>query len=187
MIKKEHPILKHPNLSIVEATEAHAVSLAPRLRKEDIDEINAEGLYDVNKALLYSVRNSAECYAVLLTRNEGEEPLPIALFGIGKRSYPFSVVWLLGSDELVQGRTAYIFLRHSLLWMDYFLNHYGPIGNSVYVKNTVHTRWLMWCGFDIVNGYLDPVTREVFFTHVKYPPHQKEERQVTAPSSCVLS
>ena len=176
MIKKERPVLNHPSLSIVEATEAHVYSLAPRLRKADILEMNAEGLYDVTNILLHSFHESVECYTGTLSNKDGGEPLPIALFGIGERSYPFSVVWLLGSDELVQGPTARVFLRHSRLWLDYFLRHYGPIGNSVYAKNVFHTRWLMWCGFDIVNGHLDPVTREVFFTHVKYPPQKKKGR-----------
>jgi hypothetical protein len=58
------------------------------------------------------------------------------------------LIWLLGSDELV--RYSYVFLRQCRAWITKLHARYEILWNCVDARNEVHVRWLVWCGFTIL-------------------------------------
>ena len=71
------------------------------------------------------------------------------MFGVmGEGS--FGRIWLLGSDELVSGRTGFQFLRQSRWYLRDIAAPYKTIGNFIDARNDKHIQWLLRLGFDIV-------------------------------------
>ncbi len=62
---------------LVEATEEHARALAPLLRPEELAELEASGVVDPLEMMLFGVRTSDRCLAVLLHGQVG------AILGVG--------------------------------------------------------------------------------------------------------
>lgn len=124
------------------STEKDVEKLSPNLRQADIQELRA-GLYaSPHAALSDGLKNSTDCFTIL-SPSTGE---PMAMFGASYQTeHRYSTVWLLGTDELLQHKRK--FLRYSKRWIHRLLKVYGTIGNYVDERNTVHIRWLEWCGF----------------------------------------
>ena len=116
--------------------------LSQHLRKADLQELQA-GLYHSAKAALEDgLRTSTDCFTILSPITEE----PVAMFGAYYQpEHRYSTVWLLGTDELITHKRK--FLRYSKRWIHRINKVYGTIGNYVDERNTVHIRWLEWCGF----------------------------------------
>ena len=120
-----------------------AGALAPRLRAADMQEIQAVTRQTPLEVLLGGIAASNPCAAVV----DGSDR-PLAVFGVVPGEDPgIGVVWLLGSDELVEQPVA--FLRRSRAVIDGLLGRYHTLWNVVDARNEVHVRWLRWCGFVI--------------------------------------
>jgi len=89
---------------------------------------------------------------------------PLAVFGVvpgGPENYParriqksaHGDIWMLATDELVEkhGRE---FARASRGWVDFLNTQYRCLSNIVDARNTVHIRWLEWCGFTFTENFL---------------------------------
>lgn len=126
------------------ATRADALDLAPRLRKEDREEIHHGSGLEPEVALRYALAVSNIAHAVIW---KGEV---IALFGIvgeldwgegpGKGS-----PWMMASDELKDIRKS--FLRHCKKYVQDWLKVHGELEGYVWAENEVHIQWLRWLGF----------------------------------------
>ncbi len=129
-----------PGISIVPARREHALSLGPRLRREDRNELAAACGLPPETALLRAVVCSELCWAAL----DGKRS--IALFGAaaipGSRA---GSPWLLGSGELVgAGR---VFARYTAEYLGRMLQRFSRLENWVDARNQVAVRWLARCGF----------------------------------------
>lgn len=123
------------------------MDLAPRMRAADVAEVRALG-YTPMQALTSSVMNTKMPVAIM------QDGRPIALFGAGETLEPLAGnVWLLGSEELTQGRNLMRFIRECRPWIDALHEQYPLLGNVVDERNTVHIRWLQWCGFTFINRH----------------------------------
>lgn len=124
------------------AREADAFALAPGLREADLREIRANLGESPAPVLARGVELSEPCYAVVR-----EDDCPVALFGAvpDSASKNVGLVWLLGSDELVEH--PFFFLRNSRRWIGRLHRRYETLWNYVDARNEVHARWLSWCGF----------------------------------------
>lgn len=143
------------------ATEADAIELAPRLRAADKAEIAAASGREPIEVLKEGVKLSSEVYAI-----ERAEVGVIALFGVAPGSAPkMGVVWLLGSDALLDIRTT--FLRHSREWLEQLFSNYDYLANAVYAANTAHVRWLRWLGFRFLCKRAGGISGEDFIEFVK--------------------
>jgi hypothetical protein len=126
------------------ATRADAIDLAPRLRKEDVEEIAHGTGLPPELALRYSLGVSNIAYAVVWRDRV------VALFGItewlhwGEGRGPGSP-WMLASEELKDIRKS--FLRHCRGYVERWLDVHGHLENQVWAKNEVHIQWLKWLGF----------------------------------------
>jgi hypothetical protein len=129
-------------LTVRAARPGDGRELAPRLRQADLQEIQAQTREDPVLALERCVAVSDPCHALV---REGD--LIIALFGVNPQSGAdqVGIVWLLGSDELVQH--SFTFLRHCRPWVEKLQQRYQVLWNCVDARNEIHMRWLKWCGF----------------------------------------
>lgn len=133
-----------------QATEEDARYLAPRLRKEDMEEVRANTGEDPLTALLHGLEVSTPCYAII---NNTEEP--VGMFGAGPLPVPnLGFVWMLASPGLVDIQVP--FLRQSKRWIEQMHKDVAPVlTNVVDVRNKVHIRWLKWCGFTFLRRHED--------------------------------
>lgn len=128
-------------IAIVPASDAHAFDLAPRMRGDDIREIEAVSGLAPLEALLVSLRRSTEAWAGTV---DGDVA---CMFGVG----PLSLLggegcpWLLGSD-LIE-RNAFAFARRNRAMVARWLQSYRVLRNHVDARNTQAIRWLGWLGF----------------------------------------
>jgi hypothetical protein len=129
------------------ASEDDAAYLAPRLRKEDLDEIRANSGRDPLEALLYGVQVSTPAYTIIHDNN------PVAIFGAGPLPFPnLGFIWMLGSPELMKCQIP--FLRQSKRWIEQMHTDVAPmLCNVVDARNEVHIKWLKWCGFTFIKRH----------------------------------
>jgi len=130
-----------PRVEIRTSTLEDCLELGPNLREEDCQEIRAAAGFEPTAGLVYSFFNSKACLTVV--RNG----VPITIFGVG----PFpdddriGMIWLLSSPELLE--ISKTFLRHSKRLLALLTAPYQVTMNYVDCRNTVHHRWLRWCGY----------------------------------------
>lgn len=161
---------------VKEATRQDALYIAWHMRQSDIMELEAEALLCTPcDALCQSMDASAEAYTAVDTM---DGVTPIAMFGIGSRFsnlLKYTPVWLLGTDGMYKEHNVIPFLRYSRLWMDYFVERYGVIGNEVHAKNIASLEWLDWCGFEAVSSHRNLFTNEVFHTMIRRGNKKRKE------------
>ena len=126
------------------ATLGDAQALAPRLRSADLAEIAAHTGHSPLQALADGVRESQWSLAVC----RGHEV--IALCGVGHHpdTPDVGVPWMLAADALIAVQTS--FLRQSRVVIARMQRPYRVLANVVDARNTVHIRWLSWCGFRFI-------------------------------------
>lgn len=152
--------------------------VAENMRRTDLIELKAEGCTSSPYSVLRSsCALSDEVYTALDTKAKCRTP--IAIFGVGARytkTTGYATVWLLGTPGLYDRHNVTTFLRTSKLWMDYFADRYGTIGNAIHAENIHSLRWLRWCGFRVVCNCFNPTTNELFYAMVR----EKKRRDTTA-------
>lgn len=142
------------------ATLADAEALAPRLRKADLQELEASSRETPLALLQHGVTNSLKAYAIETPRGVA------ALFGVVPSPQPScGNVWLLASDDLLTIRTT--FLRHSRSWLRELFRDFRLLGNLVDQRNTVHVQWLRWLGFQFYTRHPHGLNGEVFIEFTK--------------------
>jgi hypothetical protein len=144
------------------ATLADALSLAPKLRQEDIAEIRAVCGLPPREALIFCFFASPECYAIV-----AEEGV-IGMFGVTREAHDTGAIWMVASDDLP--RHGLEFLRKCRKWVDELNDRYPLLYNYADQRNTVHLKWLRWCGFQFIN--LEPygVEQRPFYLFVRINP-----------------
>ena len=105
-------------------------------------------------AIKKSVEASIESYAGVT-----EKGTPVCLFGAGAVpvtdfDVTYTPVWFLATAALDQSPEYRMkFMRSSRQWIEHFYKTYGPIGNSIWIKNKESRKWLSWCGFEILGSH----------------------------------
>jgi hypothetical protein len=130
------------------ATEADALALAQDLRAEDEAEVRAMTGREPLDSLLHGVQQSDVPLAI-----EDDDGSTIGLFGVVtiQKAPRVGAVWLLASPKLLKHwrRLA----RESKRWIESLQSQYDVLFNLVDERNTVHIRWIEWCGFIFVNRH----------------------------------
>lgn len=124
------------------ATIEDAISLAPRLRKADLEELRATTDKTPEAVLLESVGEGLETYSA------EQDGVVVALFGIDR--FPNmdpdeAVVWMVGSDEAVKNK--HDFLRAAREFLNSAHQRFPLLWNVIDARNTVHIKWLKRSGF----------------------------------------
>lgn len=128
------------NVTVRLATEADALSLAPRLRDADHEEINASGR-PAEEMLVSGVRSPDPTYVAV-----DDDDVPQIIFGTGPSPDPIlGFVWMMATPAI--GQCWVRLLRETPQWIDRLSEDYDVLANVVHEKNSVHIRWLKWAGF----------------------------------------
>lgn len=124
--------------------EQDAYELAPRLRKADLDEIAAGSGENPLQALIRGYEQSYQPFTIVV------EDKVAGIFGAVPLDPQWVVgaVWLLGSDDIFNVRMP--FARQSKLWIECVHKPFQILTNWVDERNSVHIRWLKWCGFKFI-------------------------------------
>lgn len=123
------------------ALVADAVSLAPRLRSFDLEELLRDEDSDACTALLDGILFSAESWAALW---DGQVEV---LGGIREDQEGHGVIWLLGSDRVKDHLREFLPISRGLC--EEYLQRYDLVHNFVGANSHESKRYLRWLGFTI--------------------------------------
>jgi len=134
--------------------------LAPRLRYEDKREIlSAVGLTPY-QALLTGYIENVIVFTIVNTKNE-----PVGIFGISDAGNNVGAIWLLATDKLKD--IQYSFLRENKKVIDFLNTKYKILWNFVDCRNSLHIKWLKWCGFKFINKQQYGVLNKPFYEFIR--------------------
>jgi hypothetical protein len=118
-----------------------ADELAPKLRKADLQEIQAATGLPPQQVLQVGVEYSAPACTVIDSSGE-----VVGMFGVEPGAPQTGVVWLLGSDALGTRQ----FIRECRTWLRGLHATYPLLYNYIDKRNTLHIRWLRYMGFTFI-------------------------------------
>lgn len=134
-------------LTVRRATPEDAVDLAKRLRKADLNEIQALGISNPEESLMRGLNGSDNCFVAV-----DEQDRPHIIFGTTPSDEHFlGYVWMMASDGLKENWIQV--LRETRPWIDRIKGHYRVMANAVHAENKVHIKWLRWAGFTFLREY----------------------------------
>lgn len=119
------------------------MSLAPRLRESDIEEIYAASGWPVDRALAYAFNESDLCWVAV-----DRESVELA-FGVSFASDGEGWVWMLAARSAMRPSFWRVVDRCSGPVLDTFGLSYKVLKNYVLAKNRKTLSWLKKQGFDI--------------------------------------
>jgi len=137
-------------LHVRAARTEDVVALAPRLRVADLRELEGATGESPEVVLRAGVLESEPCFAIVDPRDT-----PVALFGVVPDALAPDVglLWLVAADEL--DRHPVSFVRACRGWVMQLQLRYRVLWNWVDARNGVHVRWLIWCGFELIERVED--------------------------------
>lgn len=118
-----------------------AYSLAPRLRKSDVNEIKAASGSTPEAALVDSFEVS-DPDMIWSAERYGQVEV---MFGANDINGEVGGIWMLGSDAIYQNPRN--FLKHCNEYLDVMHTRYPYLTNFVSVKHRAALRWIMKLGF----------------------------------------
>nr|WP_294850037.1 hypothetical protein [uncultured Sphingomonas sp.] len=152
--------LRHVDTDVV---EAWTDQLTPKLRRCDLDEIEAMAGTTAERALKDSLAISSHSYAI--TSQGGGV---IAMFGAAPSPLPgVGIVWMLGSDDIQT--EALGIARRTRRYFNELNEPYPILWNYIDDRNKVSMKWLEWGGFKLVREtHFGPHLFHIFIrtTHV---------------------
>lgn len=118
--------------------------LAPRLRAEDKREIRAVSGRTPEAALFHGLEISEVCEVI----EAGGEL--VGVYGVVRSPQEpiLGAIWMLCTDGLERHQIA--FLRRCRAVIDELNKQYPLLCNVVDARNTIHIKWLRWCGFTFI-------------------------------------
>lgn len=122
-------------------------ALAGTLREGDKAEVRALTGHTPEQALTISFDNSEAPHSIIDDRGD-----VVGMFGVAPSTDPLAgLVWMLGSDGLTA--ISREFLRQSRQWVNALHLNYPVLTNVTDERNTLHHRWLKWCGFTFIHRH----------------------------------
>ena len=157
-------MLAHTRPSVPE----DAFQLAPRLRAEDVAEIEAMSGNPPLLALLNGTQGT-ECYSIV-----SEDGLVIGMYGLNhmpEYGPGQAAVWLLASPDLLSIKAQ--FLRETMGHVLDFHSRYPLLWNYVWAGNAAHIKWLHRLGFTFIAKHEHfGHGQECFYEFVRIPDGQ---------------
>lgn len=118
--------------------------LAAHMRKADRAEVKATIGWEPLPALKFALKHSEVCKTGLT--HEGE---PVMIYGVTPSPQEgLGSIWMLGTDNLTKVQTT--FLRQCRREIDEISRGYKAVYNFTDARNTLHHKWLKWCGFTFI-------------------------------------
>lgn len=120
-------------------------NIVPRLREADLAECKAASGVDPGISLALAVDRSMTIVGA------SEEVL--AMFGVEPVSDVAAAIWMVATNEITQPPYARQFIRHCRKAVDDLNAKHPLLFNYVDARNTLHLRWLRWCGFIFIRRH----------------------------------
>jgi hypothetical protein len=121
--------------------------LAKNLRDEDKAEVSAASGLDMEVALERGYLHSKICKTICMS-----DGTPAAIFGVADTGIKgLGSIWLLATPDLLKVQRQ--FLRECRKGISDISQGYTCIFNYTDARNTVHHRWLKWCGFTFIKQH----------------------------------
>jgi hypothetical protein len=139
------------------AVQADALSLGPRLRRADKEELLASSGQDGTAALIKSLGKSALAWTFL--HPETHEPHTMA--GLGLLDPAVGVPWLLSADLNKPARCFFRAVFNPVL--DYMHRQRKILVNMVDARNKVALKWLRFAGFELRGPFVWGVEQRPFY------------------------
>jgi putative methionine-R-sulfoxide reductase with GAF domain len=119
--------------------------LAANMREADRMEVKAASGLTPYQALLMGYVNSEICVSIV-----DDDSTILGMFGVVPTSVSPSTgaVWMLAAKELLKYSKR--FAKESRQWVDAVQSGYDLLYNTIDERNTVHIRWIQWCGFTVL-------------------------------------
>ena len=117
-----------------------------RLRPSDEEECRA--MYGVSPASFFNTLgyDPANTYAIF-----NDKGLNVALAGVSPREDGSAMIWMVATPDLEKHQLE--FLRYSRIFINEVGEPYDLLFNWVDARNTVHVKWLQFCGFIIIRKH----------------------------------
>lgn len=127
-----------------ESIEEDCQLLIDDLRPDDFNEVTTMTREHPLKPVVRGFRNSKMCRSVIKDGNF------IAMYGVcPTESHMVGSPFLLGTNRFLE--IALPFARQCKSRVKEMQDLYPILWNFIDSRNTVHLRWLKWCGFKIIN------------------------------------
>lgn len=136
------------------------VSLAPRLRKADVEEVLAYSGHDAFTALLLSFGDSKRTWVAEIG---GQVE---CVFGIAEVTHKIGCPWMLGTDVI--HRHSKRLVADAKLIVEDMNAAYPLLANMVHAKNTAAIRWLKHLGFQFSDGVEHGPNKELFYPFYRH-------------------
>lgn len=130
------------------STIQDAIDLAPRLRVEDVAEIQAASGHLPLEALLNGVLGGTQCLTIL------DDQEVIGMFGVNhipEFGEGQAAIWLLAAPTLISIKRQ--FLREQWHYLEQFHTKYPLLWNYVDARNVGHIKWLKALGFTLIKRH----------------------------------
>ena len=134
--------------------------LAPRLRQADKEEILASVGLTPYEALMIGYLENVIVFTIVNKNNE-----PVAIFGINDVGNNVGAIWLVATNKLKD--IQYSFLRENKKVIDFLNTKYKILWNFVDCRNSLHIKWLKWCGFKFINKQNYGVLNKPFYEFIR--------------------
>ena len=116
------------------------------LRPADLAELKAASAYPLGTTLRFGVNYG---YAEVACLSDGT---PVALYGAAPTANPdLGLVWMVATNRFSSLHRQ--FLRECRERIERVGQGYKALFNYTDARNTVHHRWLKWCGFSIIKEH----------------------------------
>jgi|TARA_R100000789_G_C3019127_1_gene153149 hypothetical protein len=145
-----------------DSIESDCEELAKHLRKPDFDEVVTVTKEAPLKPIVRGFRAATYCKSVL---NNGNM---IMMYGVCPTLYhKVGSPFLLGTDRFLEVKLP--FARQCKSRVEEMQKQYPILWNFIDSRNTVHLRWIKWCGFKLINKkYIDKIKFYEFIRIKKY-------------------
>ena len=134
--------------------------LAPRLRYEDKQEILAGIGLKPYEALLKGYLENVIVFTIVNTKNK-----PVGIFGVNDCGNGLGAIWLVATNDLSTVQIS--FLRQCREVVKVFNKKYKILWNFVDCRNSLHIKWLKWCGFQFINKKQYGVLQKPFYEFIR--------------------
>ena len=156
LVKFEDYVKPHHRKSVL----SDVVDLSPHLRKADKREVETLGLTP-ETALCVGYIQSSVCRTIV--NGDGE---PVAMFGVVPSDKMSGIVWMLGSNLLLDIKTIFLKqCRHEVIQLNTLYPH---LYNVIDSRNTLHIKWIKWCGFKIIKEIMINNTKFYEFCRIAH-------------------
>ena len=135
------------HLSVRDMQQSDIDHLAANLRDEDVLELKAQNGLTPEVALKVVLVVARRCKVIC-----GPNDIPVGVFGVSDtHTVGLGSIWMMATPDLLKHQRQ--FLRECREGIYEISKGYSCVFNYTDARNTVHHRWLKWCGFTFIKEH----------------------------------